>query len=301
MTGMAAFVMRSPWHAAGVAAFSALLGVAIPPVAWLSGAVIGLVTVRLGDAGLPRVVVPALVALALVGAAAWGQPLALVAAAAGTWLPAYLVTRVLRHRGRLDDALLVACAVGWATVALLHLLVPDLVGLWRETLERIIQPEERAASTQLYAAQLASAVDKLAPMMTAAVGAAMTLGAIVSGLIAHWWQTVLDAPGAFQGEFHQLRIGQLAAAITAVLGVGVVVMPGLPLKAFAAVAGVVFAVQGLAVVHGVVARRGLTRRWLIGIYVLTVLLPLEMICGLILVGIVDAWADFRRQVSAGPS
>jgi hypothetical protein len=299
MNGLAVFAMRGPWHAAGVAAASVVLGVVLPPLTWISGAVVGLVTLRLGDRALPRVVGPALAACALVGAGLWGQPLAFAGAALATWVPAYLVTRVLRQRGRLDDALLVACGLGWLTVAALHLFVPDLVGLWRETLERIIQPGQGAAAAQLDQERIVAAIDRLAPMMTAAVGAAVTLGAIASGLLARWWQAFLDAPGAFRVAFHRLRMGQVAAAITAVLIAGALAAPGMAIKAFAAAAAVVQVVQGFAVVHGVIAQRELSRRWLIGIYVLTVLLPIQMLSGLVLVGIIDAWADFRARASAG--
>ncbi len=299
MNGLAAFVMRGPWHSAGVAAGCIVLGVAVPPVTWISGAVVGLVALRLGDRAVPRVVLPALAACALVGAGIWGQPVAFAGAALGTWVPAYLVARVLRQRGRLDDALLVACGLGWLTAGALHFFVPDLVGLWRETLERIIQPGQGATAVQLDQERLAAAIDRLAPLMTAAVAAAVTLGAIASGLLARWWQAVLDAPGAFRAEFHRLRMGQVAAAITAVLIAGAFAAPSLPIKAFAASAAAVQVVQGFAVVHGVIAQRGLSRRWLIGIYVLTVLLPIQMLSGVVLVGMIDAWADFRGRASTG--
>lgn len=299
MSGIAQFVMRGPWQAAAVATAAVLLGLALPPVAWISGGVIALITLRLGDRALPRVVVPALAVLALLGGLVWGRPGALVLAGLTTWVPAYLGARVLRQRGRLDEPLLLACALGWLLVAALHLLVPDLTATWRELLEQVLPPEQSAAGTALTAEQLGEALDALAPMMTAALGASVTLAAIASVLLGRWWQAVLDAPGSFRTAFHGLRMGQVAAAIAGVLVAGAFAAPATPIKGFAAAAAVVFVVQGFAVVHGVIAGRGLGRGWLIGIYVLTVMLPLQMIFALVLVGVVDAWADFRRQVGGG--
>ncbi len=299
MSGIAQFVMRGPWQAAAVVTAGVLLGLLLPPVAWISGAVIALITLRLGEAALPRVIVAALAALALVGALSWGRPGALVLAGLIAWVPAYLGARVLRQRGRLDDPLLVACALGWAAVAALHLLVPELTAEWRDLLTRVLPPEQSASGTALTPEQIDDMLDALAPLMTAALGASLTLGAIASVLIGRWWQTVLDAPGTFQPAFHGLRVGQVAAVITAVLVGGALAAPATPIKGFAAAAAVVFVFQGLAVVHGVIARRGLGRGWLVGIYILTVMLPLQMMFALVLVGVVDAWADFRRQAGGG--
>ncbi len=299
MSGIAQFVMRGPWQAAAVATAGVLLGLVLPPLAWISGAVIALITLRLGDRGLPRVVLPALAGLAVVGGLVWGRPGALALAGVIAWAPAYLGARVLRQRGRLDDPLLVACALGWAAVAGLHLLVPDLTAAWREVLAQVVPPEDSASGTAWTAEDIANRLDALAPMMTAALGASVTLGGVASVLLGRWWQTVLDAPGAFQTAFHGLRMGQVAAAITALLVAGALAAPATPIKGFAAAAAVVFVIQGLAVVHGVIARRGLGRGWLIGIYILTVMLPLQMVFALVLVGVVDAWADFRRQAGSG--
>jgi hypothetical protein len=299
MTGMAQFVMRGPWQAATAACVGVLLGLVLPPLAWVSGGVVALVTLRLGDRALPRALLPAAAGLALVGGIVWARPGALLVAGVATWLPAYLGARVLRQRGRLDDPLLVACGLGWASVAVLHWVVPDVTAAWRDMLQQIVPAEETADGTALTAAQIRSNLDAVAPLMTAALGASVTLGAIASVVLGRWWQAVLDAPGSFQRAFHDLRMGQVAAVVTAALVAAAFATSAALVRGLAAAAAVVFVVQGLAVVHGVVARRGLGNGWLGGIYVLTVMLPLQMIFALVLIGVVDAWADFRRQAERG--
>ncbi|NJN46815.1 MAG: hypothetical protein HC808_10425 [Candidatus Competibacteraceae bacterium] len=56
--------------------------------------------------------------------------------------------------------------------------------------------------------------------------------------------------------------------------------------------------QGLAVSHGVVAKAGMARFWLIGLYVLMILALPQMLLLLCLLGIIDAWGDVRARFSS---
>jgi hypothetical protein len=56
------------------------------------------------------------------------------------------------------------------------------------------------------------------------------------------------------------------------------------------------AFQGLAVVHGLVARTGASVAWLIGAYLLLLMPPHFGLPALLLVGLTDGWIDFRARV-----
>ena len=111
---------------------------------------------------------------------------------------------------------------------------------------------------------------------------------------------LLDREGAFGREFRGLRLGRVAAGIAVAVCLAAALTQTSPLVGLALVAVTVYLFQGLAVVHGVVAARGMARGWLIGLYVLALLLPPQVVTGLALVGAFDAWADFRG-VAVGPS
>ncbi|MDZ7748941.1 MAG: DUF2232 domain-containing protein [Halofilum sp. (in: g-proteobacteria)] len=298
MKGFAAFVMRGPVQAASVAAAGLMLGYVLPPFAWLSAAVVALVTLRLGDAALARMALPGVAVVALAGLAAFGRPGAVLVGALAAWLPAIVLARVLRQRARLDDTLLVACGLGWLVVAGIHLWLPDPAAAWRELLAALIQPQRMAAELQVSPEALEQLITRSAPLMTGMLGASVVLSAVTSVLLARWWQALLDNPGGFQREFHALRLGRVAAATTAVLGAAAALTSSMLVAGLALVALTVYVLQGLAVVHGVVRRRGMHVAWVAGIYVLGVMLPLQVMVGLVLVGIADAWADFRGQAAA---
>lgn len=293
MNAFAAFIMRGPAHAGSIAAAGLLAGLVMPPFAWLSSAVLALVALRLGPAALLRVALPALAAIALAGWIVWGRPGPVALGGLVAWAPVAVVALVLRQRVRLDEALLVACALGWIVVLGIHMAVADPAAAWREALLTAFPPERFAAEMQVSAEALREAIDRMAPMMTGVLAASLVFSTVTALLLARWWQAILYNPGGFRQEYHALRLGRTAAAVTAVVCAGAIGLGAALLQALALALVALYVFQGLAVVHALVAARGMATPWLAGLYLLGVILPPQVMTGLTLVGIIDAWADFR--------
>ena len=295
--------MRSPVNAGLVAAGAMLLGLVLPPLGWLSGAVIGLVALRLGAAATLRVAVPALAGLGLAGALALGQGqgVAIALSGLGFWLPVMVLALVLRQRVRLNDTLLVACAMGWLLVAAIWLALGDPAPYWQERLLQVFPPSEWGQRLQVSADAVRTMWTTLAPLMTGLLATATVLGALLSLLLARWLQAALYNPGGFGREFRSLRLGRTAAVVVLGLG-GLALVTGSPLiDSLALVAAAVYAFQGLAVAHGVVHAAGLGPGWLVALYIALVLPPVlpYAATGLLVLGGADAWADYRRRVPPG--
>jgi len=62
----------------------------------------------------------------------------------------------------------------------------------------------------------------------------------------------------------------------------------------ALVLGLLYTVQGIALVHAVAFKRRLSPAWLLLFYVLLLVPSLSQ--GVMALGVVDAWADFRHRV-----
>ncbi len=296
MKALAEFVMRGPVNAGAVAAATLLLGLVVAPFAWLSAAVIALVALRLGGFATLRVAVPALLGVALAGALVTGQGVAIGVSGLIAWLPAAILALVLRQRVRLDDTLLVACAIGWVLVLGTYLFVEDPTGLWRDLLHRMMPPETMAARFELSAEAVRQMIDTMAPLMTGLVAMSAVFSAITSLLLARWWQSLLYNPGGFGSEFRALRLGRTAAAIVlAVSALALFTTPGW-IDSLALVVASVYVFQGLAVAHGVVKGLELGPGWLAALYIAMVALMPYVVVGLMIVGAADAWADYRRRV-----
>jgi hypothetical protein len=113
-------------------------------------------------------------------------------------------------------------------------------------------------------------------------------------LLGRWQQALLFNPAGFRPEFHELRLGRPLAALT--LGLfGAAMLSGWPpLSNAMLVVGLLYTLQGVALVHAVAFKRQLSPIWLLLFYLL-LLVPLlsQLVMAL---GVADAWADFRDRV-----
>lgn len=300
MNAFAAWIMRGPVQAAAAATAALLLGAALPPFAWLSAAIVALVVLAAGAAGLVRVALPGVVVGAAAGWLALGTPWVVVLLAAVSWLPALCIAATLRATARLDLALLVAALVGWLIVLGIQLGAGDPASLWQDLIARMMPPQELGPDLDIEPAALEQLYARIAPLMTGLVAASTVLSGITATLLGRWWQATLYNPGGFRAEFHGLRLGQNAALVSVGLMAAAAFTEAPLLFALAAVPGAVFLVQGLAVAHGVVAARGMHTGWLVALYVLGVVLFLQVALILVIIGMADAWVDLRGRAAGRP-
>lgn len=279
MKNVVAFVMRGPVHAGSAAGVAMLAGLAVPPLAWLSSAVVALVMLRLGPAALARMALPAIIGVMIVGALVTGQPVGIVLAGIGAWAPVVAVAAVLRRRGRLDDALLAACAMGWVAVLAQYLVLADPAATWQEILRQVLPPEQLAGQAGIAASDVAQMIERMAPLMPGLIGASFVFGAITSLLLGRWWQSLLDNEGGFGREFRSLRLGRVAAVITGLVCLSAAVTTAAPLVGLALVVLTLYLFQGVAVIHGVIAARAMSTGWLVALYVMMAILPPQMVTG----------------------
>lgn len=296
MNAFAAFILRGPGQAASLACAALLLATVLPPLAWLSAAILALVMLQLGPTAYGYAAGLGLLALVAAGWLVLGQPVAVATAAASAWLPAGMVALVLHRRARLDDALLVACGLGWLLVIALHASLDAPVQWWQELLRQFMPPERVEADLGIPAARVRELIDQAAPLMSGMLAASAVVGATTGVLLARWWQAGLYHPGAFGEEFRALRLGRVAAGILVLVCAAALVLPSILLKGLAFVALAVYLFQGLSVAHGVAKLRGMGTVWLAGLYIIGLLALPQMVLALALLGVLDAWADFRRRV-----
>jgi len=301
MNAFAAFILRGPGQAASLACATLLLATLLPPLAWLSAAILALVMLQLGPTAYGYAAGVGMLALVAAGWLIMGQPLAVGLAAAGAWLPAGVVALVLHRRSRLDDALLVACGLGWLLVIALHASLDAPVQWWQEVLRQFMPPDRVEADLGIPAPRVQELIDQAAPLMSGMLAASAVVGATTSVLLARWWQAGLYHPGAFGDEFRALRLGRVAAGILVVICAAALALPAILLDGLAFVALAVYLFQGLAVAHGVAKQRGMGTVWLTGLYIIGLLALPQMVMALALLGVVDAWLDFRARASAGMS
>lgn len=298
MRFLANTIMRGPMAAILVTSVAAMLGLLLPPLGYLSAAAVGLVTLRLGLLEAGKVVAGASVATAVLGGVLVGNVMAPLAFLLVLWLPLLVTAYSLRRTGNLARSLLLAGLFGVMVVFGFHASVADPAGWWREMLYRMV--EQATAEQQEI---LRPVLDDMAGLMTGMVGAAVALGVALSLFLARWWQAALYNPAGFRSEFHALRLGRvLTGATVLLLALAWMQTPGLAmLTDLLPLALLLHLLQGVALVHGLVARTGANVGWLVAMYVL-LLLPMvttQTALTLAIAGMVDNWMDFRTRLGAG--
>lgn len=296
MRALASFIMQRRVQAVLVATGFAILGLLVPPAGYLSGAAVALVTLRRGALEGLLVIGGATAGGAALALLLWGDGVPALAFVLGMWLPLWLLAIVWRSTVSLAQTLQAAAAIGVLFVVLMHLVLSDPTAWWRDFLD-VLRPAMEQAGMFGSGEGVDRVLEGMAQAMTGLMAAALVFSLMISLIIARWWQATLYNPGGFQPEFHALRLGR-GAAIALVVVLVLSLVDGIAALAndIAMVGVAMYLFQGLALVHRMVAAFHAHTLWLVGMYVVIVLVAPQMVMLLSAMGFADTWLDFRARL-----
>ena len=285
MGGFLRFVTRSRYHAIAISSLSAL----IPPFSFVGGAIIGLATLRYGVTEGASVLAGSAVVLAAFMLAFAGSAVPAALFVLVTGLPALALCALLRATSSQGHVLAAATVVTAAAIVALYLFIPDPLAWWMDMFE-------------VFLADPAADVDPqtLEFLQTFIMGLPVAVMVTAMGVVflARWGHAALDNPGGFGREFRDLRVGWRFAAGAGIVAVFVLVAApagaGLGHTLLMLVVAAC-ALQGIALVHGLVARRRGARIWIIAMYASLVLVTPAAVLALSLAGFSDVWIDYRTR------
>ncbi|HUL11311.1 MAG TPA: DUF2232 domain-containing protein [Methylococcaceae bacterium] len=290
MREFAEFVMRSRFHAMALAGFFGALSLSLLPLAFLSAGIVGLVALRRGWRDGLFVSVGA----SILVAAGWflvqsrpglGFPVVLA-----LWLLVLLSAEALRRSESQGIALMIVASAGALFVIIMHALVGDVVAFWEAWLRRAVTGVP-GATVQGFER------DGTLRLMNGLIALLFGTSAMFSLLIARWWQSLLYHPGGFAPEFCRLRLPRMVLpGVVALLLVSGYFSQGLLVDLFLICVMMYFFV-GLAVIHGVVARRRVPWGWAIPPYIALAFLPHYALVGMAFLGALDSFFDFRGRAA----
>ena len=295
MLFLAKFILKGQSQAALVAATMAILGLILPPAAWISAAVIVLVTLVHGpQRGLITT------ALSLLGAALFAYlifatPQVAVVFVLLAWLPAWLLAVVLRQSVSLAYSLQILTATCLLAVVLIYMLYPNFGELWREPLDQLVtQLVEQSDEFSL--AELKQTEDWVIKFLPGLFVSSIMFGTMLSLFLGRWWQAVFYNPGGFAKEFQSLNLGK----ISALCAIAIMLMAMLTNSVFAialvTIVFVLYGMQALSLLHAVIRIRQLKATWLFAVYLSIFFIP-QLLLLLILASFVDPWLDIRQRIS----
>ena len=286
MRALAQYVMRGPLQAGGVAAVTT----AVPLLFWIGAAVTGLVVLRLGIRQGLNIGLWALIPA--IGWAVYGQDPTALAVLLQVMLMASIIRTTLSWERALLSGAFLAILTGLMLPVMYPALLNDLVQAGVEVYEQYNTEMARALGGELE--------QVIRDTMNASMAGTYFATAIGMTMLARSGEAGLYNPGGFRKEFHGLR---LSPAVAVVCAITMVVGPILGLNAIllAWAAGTPLVLAGLALVHGVFARKQWSGNWLAMFYVALVLLGPNLLMLLVVLAFVDSWLDIRGRIPAGPA
>ncbi|KRT55483.1 putative membrane protein (DUF2232) [endosymbiont of Ridgeia piscesae] len=296
MKGLASLVMRGISPAVMVITVSAMLSLSLPLFGILSAAAVGLITLRQGSRAGLKVSGLSTLALGVMMLLILGNPLPALGILLIQLLPLWLLAMLLRTSRSLDLTVQAAFGLGLLAILGQYLLMGDPASVWLEELRPLAEQFEQ--SGLLTAEQGLQLVQTIAGWMAGLFAAGLFLQLVAGLFLARGWQAALYNPGGFRKEFHAFRLHRVFGVVGG-LALAVVLMPTLLdaglLRDLGVLLLVLLFLQGLAMSHSLVAKRNAGSGWLVGLYLLLIILMPQMVVVLSAIGLTDIWINFRAR------
>jgi len=307
MRSVASYILKGPLQASLSAAVPAMLSINAPfllklLLIYFSAIAVALVSLHLGAKKGLSVLFAAVIAALIVAEVLQVNELTRLDLwnAIYLWALAWLAAWVLYSTRSLALALETIGLVSAIPIVVFFIVVDEPIALGLQILEPmrlLLSDPDTGLAPQQVNEMLQSAVTILA----GSVVAYTALGVILSLFIARSWQARLFKPGAWQQEFRSLRLSRNEGLIAAV----VIIAPmfsswlGQPLELIlvniSVMVSLVYVIFGLAVLHGVIASSQSSSFWLVGIYLLLVLLSKVAAPLLMVLALSDIWVNYRAR------
>ncbi|WP_448653202.1 hypothetical protein ACSHWC_08065 [Pseudomonas fluorescens] len=287
MRALAEFIMRGRVQATLVVAGCA----ALPLLYWLGAAAVCLVLLRRGLKDALGVL-----ALGLLPALIWwlqmGDPRVLL-----VLLGSSSLALVLRASESWVRTLLVSVALGLVYSVMLGAAFRPQIEALSQEIVKILPMALGDLYQQLSVDERARFASLIAPVLTGLIAALLQVLSVLSLILGRYWQALLYNPGGFGREFRSIRIpAGPAMLLLACMVVGPNFGPQMALLAPICSVPLVFA--GLALIHGLVARKRLATFWLVGLYVVLLVFMQLIYPLLVVLAIVDGLIDFRGRLAS---
>lgn len=285
MQAIAAWLVLRPQNAVMGLAVTLLL----PAPQLTSGVIMALLVLA---QGLRLALIEALIAAAvlLTVSLLFGVSIeSIVALAAGTWVPVFLLTALLVRLRSLTLVMQVSVIVTILAMLGFYIVVTDPVAFWQPYLEQmklLAEQNNLQLNTELFTAEV----------MTISAALAFWMLYIVGLLLGYALYRRLPIEIAEYGRFRDLNLGRVIAFTLALASVLAFLVEAAWIQNTAFVIFVMFWVQGLAIVHWMHGEGILPLAALVAVYVLLPFLQVLLMTALAVFGYTDAWFGFRRRM-----
>ena len=273
MRALGNYLLRSRIHSILTVSVLTVLSGFVPPLSYfLSGALMGLVTLRKGPVIGLQVALGSLLFLALIAMMAKAQPVIPAAPMIFVWLPVIICSSVLRATQSQGLSVLGAGVLGIVFAAYIHATLDYIREGWLTSFDRW----KEDAPFELTAQQFGQIRETFEPLISTFILSGFVISLITTVLLSRWWQSILFNPGGFRNEFYSLKLPR-SLVFPTLLGIFALLFIGnnmpLALRDVLVIVLILYLYQGLSSIHRYIHNKGFSRIWLIIMYVSFFLSP----------------------------
>jgi hypothetical protein len=278
------FITRNVWLASLLALMCAIL----PLLGWLAMVVVALISLRKGAAqGLLVLLwacLPSIVMLAMGWHGSTLQVCYFVINGLVVWFMALLL-----RASSWATTLQITAGIGVLAVLALHGVYPEWVTQMQAYLQQLFANANMVTPSQQQVIALWSKnVVHLFVVSTIAFSALWLV-------LARWWQSVLFNPGELKTELHNIRLNKYFALIAIILMALLIFVHSQWLMDLVPVILLPFSIAGLSIIHSMFSAYKIHIAWLVGFYILLVILMGFVSSFLAVAAIVDSWTNVRSR------
>ena len=273
----------------------AILGLILPPAAWISAAVIVLVTLVQGPQRGFVTTVLSLLGAALFAYLIFSAPQMAIVFVVLAWLPAWLVAMILRQTVSLALSLQVLTAISLLAVVVIYTFYPGFGEYWRQPLDQLVA-QLANQSNEFTPAELKQTENWIIHFLPGLFVSSIMFGTILSLFLGRWWQAVFYNPGGFAKEFQSLNLGKISALCAIAIILLAMLGKSVFMFALATVVFLLYVMQALSLLHATIRIRQLNATWLFVVYVIMFFIP-HVLLLLILASFADPWLDIRQRIA----
>jgi hypothetical protein len=296
MRAVARFAMRGHWYAVGLVVAGLIFSTVISIFGVISGSLVALVTMRISWLAGLRLSVASAFFFCVLEFLMSGQITYASLYISVVFLGLSICLGIVLDRsGRQSSPLLLLATLLILFSCFFRILTGDADQFWYHQITpilEVLQGENSAIFSEQAIVQMSSQMQHVFLVMMF-----LTFVAII--FLSRWWQAELYNPGGFGFEFRAIKMPKVALYGVTIAGAAVtlntILNSNMPIVTDCFIILVLlFAFQGLAVVHAKAYTTNLSNGWMISLYVSLVVVP--QFVGLVLAttGVADSLADFRR-------
>ena len=218
----------------------------------------------------------------------------IVASAIVVFAPAYMVAALASRLRLITLTLQVSVILAVVAVLVIVVTLGDPIAYWDSVVTELVTLFREAGAIE-YADWLVASRSVVVPQLTMLVVFFAWSFLITVLLLGYGLYQHLPGKTAVYGRFCDLNFGRVIAAVMAVASVLAVFTGAVWLQNVSFLIFVAFWLQGLAIVHWLVAEKRVPPFLLIGTYILMVPLFGFVVIGFSVLGYLDAWFNFRAR------